>query len=59
MIANADIRQEAERAGIRLWKIAERYGLNDGNFSRKLRNELPAEEKSKIRSIITELKGGE
>lgn len=56
--ANLDIIQEAKEAGVKLWQIAERYGLNDGNFSRKLRHELPSEEKSKILSIISELKEG-
>lgn len=52
---NLDIRQEAKEANVRLWQIAERIGVNDGNFSRKLRKELPVEEKSKIRAIISEL----
>jgi hypothetical protein len=59
MVANQDIRQEARAAGIRLWQIAEKYGLNDGNFSRKLRQELLYKEKVKIREIIFEIaKGG-
>ena len=53
--ANTDIRTEASHAGIRLWQIAERYGLHDTNFSRKLRHELPDEDKARIRSIIAEL----
>lgn len=54
---NIDIRTEAANAGVKLWQIAERLGINDGNFSRKLRKELSSEEKTKIRAIITELKG--
>ena len=54
---NIDIRTEAANAGVKLWQIAERLGINDGNFSRKLRQELSSEEKAKIRAIITELKG--
>jgi hypothetical protein len=38
-----------------LWEVAEKYGVNDGNFSRKLRRELPAEEKQKIISIIDQI----
>lgn len=53
--ANMEIRAAAKRAGIFLWQIAERVGVNDGNFSRKLRRELPAEEQEKILSIIDEL----
>ncbi len=53
---NLDIRQEAKTAGIKLWQIAEGLGINDGNFSRRLRRELPEEEKTRIRSIIEELK---
>lgn len=54
---NLDIRTEAISAGVKLWQIAEKLGINDGNFSRKLRKELNAEEKAKIRAIIAEIKG--
>lgn len=52
---NADIREAAKSAGVCLWQIAERLGINDGNFSRKLRRELPTEERDKILGIIKEL----
>lgn len=53
--ANADIRIAAKSAGVCLWQIAERIGVNDGNFSRKLRRELPAQEKQEILQIIQDL----
>ena len=52
---NQDIRQAAEKSGVRLWRIAEALGVADCNFSRKLRKELPQEEKEKIFSIIEKL----
>ena len=52
---NQEIRKEAKRAGVRLWEIAERLGMNDGNFSRKLRRELNQDERNKILTIISEL----
>ena len=52
---NEDIRQEAMEANVRLWQIADKLGVNDCNFSRKLRKELSVEEKAKIRTIISEL----
>lgn len=54
---NLDIRKEASNAGVKLWQIAEKLGINDGNFSRKLRKELNNEEKARIRTIIAEIKG--
>ena len=54
--ANVDIRTAAEQAGIKLWQIADRYGVYDGNFSRLLRKELPTEKKERIFAIIAELK---
>ncbi len=54
---NLDIRTEASKAGVKLWQIAEKLGINDGNFSRKLRKELNTEEKARIRAIIAEIKG--
>jgi len=53
--ANMEIRTAAKRAGVRLWQVAERVGVNDGNFSRKLRRELPPDEREKILTIINEL----
>ena len=52
---NKDIREAAKRAGIHLWQVAAVYGINDGNFSRKLRKELPHGEKEKILEIIGRL----
>lgn len=54
---NVDIKTEAMNAGVRLWQIADKLGINDSSLSRKLRKELSSEEKAKIRAIITELKG--
>lgn len=52
---NTDIRKEAANQGVKLWQIADKLGITDSYFSKKLRKELPQEEK-KIRLIITELK---
>ena len=52
---NMKIREEAKQAGVYLWEIAERLGCNDGNFSRKLRRELPEDEQEKILGIIEEV----
>jgi hypothetical protein len=54
-MANQDIRRTAAGAGVKLWQIAAALGIADCNFSRKLRRELPTEEKEKIFSIIREL----
>lgn len=55
MKANMDIRNAAKKAGVLLWEVAADYGINDGNFSRKLRQELPEEDKDKILAIIDRL----
>jgi len=52
---NQDIRLAATGAGVKLWQIAEKLGIADCNFSRKLRKELQKEEKEKIFGIIEEL----
>lgn len=58
-VMNLDIRERAKAAGVHLWQIAERLGMNDGNFSRKLRRELTDHDKERIFCIIEELKGGD
>lgn len=52
---NSDIRDAAKTAGVKLWQIAEVYGMQDSNFSRKLRRELPEAEKKEILAIIERL----
>ncbi len=52
---NKDIKKSVKEANLKLWQIAEKLNINDGNFSRKLRQELSNEEKLKIKSIIDEL----
>jgi len=52
---NTAIREAAKENGVLLWQIAERLHINDSNFSRKLRKELPAEEREKILGIIAEI----
>ena len=52
---NQEIRQRAKEKGVKLWEIAEKLNINDGNFSRKLRREFSAEEKARIINIIDEI----
>lgn len=54
-MSNSDIRSYAQTKGVRLWQIASKLGINDGNFSRKLRFELTDEKKNEIRLIIDDL----
>lgn len=51
-VNNKKLRDYAKNKGVKLWQIAERLNINDGNFSRKLRKELSEEEKQKIIEII-------
>lgn len=52
---NEAIRKAAQEKGVKLWQIAERVGMLDSNFSRKLRRELPEEEQRRIIAIINEI----
>jgi len=53
---NTDIRLAAAGAGVKLWQIAEAMGIPDSSLSRKLRRELPSEEKARVQEIIHQLK---
>lgn len=54
-MTNQDIRKAAAGEGVKLWQIAEAMGIADCSLSRKLRRELPTEEKARIFSIIERL----
>ena len=54
---NQDIRRAAAGAGVKLWQIAEAMHMADSSLSRKLRRELPPEEKAWVFAVIRELSG--
>lgn len=54
-MANIEIREAAKLGGVKLWQIADGLGMNDSMFSRKLRHELPADEKARVLEIIRHL----
>ena len=53
---NKEIREAAQKAGIKLWQLAEELGMSDCCFSRKLRKEFSPEEKTKALNAIERLK---
>ena len=54
-MANTDIRRKAAGAGVKLWQVADELGIADCSLSRKLRRELPKNEKDRIFAIIENL----
>ena len=54
-MANQAIREAAKQNNVLLWEIAARLHIADGNFSRKLRRELPDEQREQILGIISDI----
>ena len=54
-MANTEIRQELKNKNIPYWKIADKLGVHENTVIRRLRHELPEQEKEQIFSIISEL----
>lgn len=52
---NNDIRMMARNQDVRLWQIANKLNMQDSNFSKMLRKELPSEKKEHIYKIINEI----
>lgn len=52
---NMDIKSRAKNKGVYLWEVADKLGVIDCNFSRKLRKELPQDEKEMIFNIIDQI----
>lgn len=55
MTANNEIKARAKQKGVCLWEVADKLGLVDSSFSRKLRRELPPDEKRRINNLIDEI----
>jgi len=54
-MTGAEVREMILAAGLRLWQVADKLGMTDNNFSRRLRHDFNAAEVDTIRSIIKEL----
>ena len=52
---NVEIRSAYMLAGIKQWQLADAMGISETHLSRKLRKELPQEEKQTILEIIDRL----
>ncbi len=52
---NKEIREAIAQAKLCYWQIAMELGISDGSFSRKLRTELPQEEKNRILGVVERL----
>ena len=54
-MANEAIREKAKKSGVRLWEVAEKIGVADSTFCRKMRRELPEARQQLILRAIDEL----
>lgn len=54
-MANTELKLYAMQKDVRLWQVAERFGINDGNFSRKLRKEFTPDAAEKFRRYVDEI----
>lgn len=52
---NEEIRDYIKSKGIPMWRVAERLGIADSNFSRMLRYEISEDKKKEIMHIVDEL----
>ena len=54
-LANADIRIEMKKAGVKLWQIADALEVCEMTVTRKLRREMNCEEKAEIFALIAKI----
>ena len=52
---NKDLRAYAKKKGVFFWQIASNMGISEPTMTRKLRTELPEQDKQTFRKIIDEL----
>ena len=52
---NGEIKKYAAEKKVRIWQSADKLGIADYSLSRKLRHELPDEEKVRIINLIDEI----
>lgn len=54
-MANKEVKEALKKSKVRQWQVAEVLEMNEFVFSRKMRHELPEEEKNLILETIKKL----
>lgn len=52
---NKDLRNYAKEKGVYFWQIAKVMGISEPTMTRRLRSELPEQDKQEFRRIINEI----
>ena len=52
---NQKLREYAACKKVKLWQVAEKFGISDVAFSKKLRHELSKEEADKFKKFVDEI----
>lgn len=55
-MSGAEIKKNILAAGLKIWQVANAYGVADTTFSKYLRRDFTDEETAKVLGIINELK---
>lgn len=55
MITNVEIRERAAQKKVRFWRVADRMGIADCTLAKRMRHELPEQEKQRMLAIIDEI----
>ncbi len=55
-MANTQIREAIQKAGLKQWEVADAYGINEGNFCRLLRHELTDDRRQRVEAAIEKAK---
>lgn len=56
MTGNTELKAYAKKNRVFIWEVAEKFGLSDGTFSRKLRKELTNKEQELFKKYVDEIK---
>lgn len=54
-MSGEEVRKMILEAGLKLWQVADSWGVNDSNFSRRLRRPFNEKEVERVKAIISEL----
>ena len=52
---NADLRDYAKSKGVKLYEVAQKFGVVDNTFSRWLRKEFEPEKQAQFRNFVDEI----